>query len=699
MFSILITGGAWGMTQDTKPNFDVDKIKSKKNAKVAIKKLSDVIHHYNYRYYVLDSPVITDSEYDNLLLQLQELEERYPDLKKTTSPTQQVGGEPREELGLVTHPIPMVSLKTVYDEAVVRSFDETCQSELGLSEVEYVAELKFDGLAVELVYENGNLIVASTRGDGTTGENVTANIRTIKEVPLVLMSHEDMPPPDSLVVRGEVYMSYARFNELNKKREEEGESRFANPRNAAAGSIRQLDSTVTAKRTLQIFLYGVAEASGYSFKTQWEALHTLPKWGFKVNTAQARICKGIDDTLDYHREVDEKRDDLPYEVDGVVFKVNSIADQERLGMRARDPRWAIAYKFKARQATTQLLDITVQVGRTGRLTPVAELATVNIGGVEVSRASLHNFSEIERKDIRIGDTVVVERAGDVIPQVAGPIEAKRTGSENVFKMPKSCPICGGKVSITSDKRLATCMNSSCPAQIRRSITHFVARGGMNIEGFGHKRVEKIIDAGLITSFASIYFLTVDKLSGLERFGERSAQGLVDEIAKSKDQPFHRLLFGLGIPLVGSQTAKVLAREFGSMEKLMEVQLLELLKVDTIGPEVAQSIVQFFADENVRNTISELALAGLTMTAEKESSTEQTFSGMTFVFTGTLTKLNRNEAASLVEKMGGKSSSSVSKKTTYVIAGLGAGSKLKKAQQLGVTVLTEDEFAELVKTLG
>ncbi len=684
------------MTQDAKPNFDVDKIKSKKDAKVAIKKLSDAIHHHNYRYYILDSPVITDSEYDHLLLQLQELEEKFPGLKAPTSPTQQIGGAPREELGLVTHPIPMVSLKTVYAEAVVRSFDETVRSDLGISEVEYVAEPKFDGLAVELVYEKGNLVVASTRGDGTTGENVTANIKTIKEVPLVLMSHEGTSPPGNLVVRGEVYMSYARFNELNKRREEEGESRFANPRNAATGSLRQLDSTVTAKRTLQIFLYGVAEATGYSFKTQWDALHTLPKWGFKVNIGHARICKGIDEALDYHREVDEKRDDLPYEIDGVVFKVNNIADQERLGMRARDPRWAIAYKFKARQATTQLLDITVQVGRTGRLTPVAELATVNIGGVEVSRASLHNLSEIERKDIRIGDTVVVERAGDVIPQVVGPIEAKRSGSEKVFTMPKSCPICGGEVSITSDKRSATCMNSLCPAQLRRSITHFVSRGGMDIEGFGYKRVGQIIDAGLITSFASIYSLTIEELSNLERFGERSAQGLVNEIAKSKNQPFHRLLIDLGIPLVGSQTAKVLAREFGSMEKLMEVQLLELLKVDTIGPEVAQSIVQFFADENVRNTISELTIAGLTMTAEEETSTDQTFAGMTFVFTGTLTKLKRNEAASLVEKLGGKSSSSVSKKTTYVVAGPRAGSKLKKAQQLGVTVLTEDEFAELIK---
>ena len=684
------------MSKDMKPKIDVTKITTKKDAKVAIKKLSDTIHFHNYRYYVLDSPVITDSEYDQFLLQLQELEERYPVLKTSTSPTQQVGGAPREELGLVTHPIPMVSLKTVYDEDVVRSFDATCRSELGITQVEYVAEPKFDGLAVELVYENGNLVVSSTRGDGETGEDVTANIKTIKEIPLVLMAHDKMKPPARLVVRGEVYISFARFIELNQRREDEGESRFANPRNAAAGSLRQLDSTVTAKRSLQIFLYGVAEATGYSFETQWDVLHILPKWGFKVDIDNVRICKDIDESLDYHREIDEKRDDLPHEIDGVVFKVNSIADQEKLGMRVRDPRWAIAYKFKARQATTQLLDITVQVGRTGRLTPVAELAPVNIGGVEVSRASLHNLSEIERKDIRILDTVTVERAGDVIPQVVGPIKEKRSGSEKVFTMPESCPICGGEVSISFDRRSAACMNSLCPAQLRRSITHFASRSGMDVEGLGKKRLDQIVDAGLVTSVASLYTLTVEELSSLERLGDRSAQLLIDEIAKSKKQPFHRLLFGLGIPHVGAQTAKVLVRTFRSMKRLMEAHESELLQVESIGPEVSQSIIQYFGDKNARNMISELTSAGLTMTAEEETPSEQPFDGMTFVFTGTLTKWNRNEAATIVENLGGKSSSSVSKKITYVVAGPGAGSKLKKAQQLGVKVLTEDEFAELIE---
>jgi len=683
------------MSKDMKPKIDISQIKKKSDAKNAVKKLSEAIHYHNYRYYVMDSPKISDQEYDKLLLQLIELEEKFPDLKTSTSPTQQVGGAPREELGLVTHPIPMVSLKTVYDEAVVRSFDETCRSELGLSQVEYVAEPKFDGLAVELVYENGELVVASTRGDGLTGENVTANIKTIKEVPLILMTHEGETPPQRLVVRGEVFMSYARFNELNARRERDGESTFANPRNAAAGSLRQLDPTITAKRQLQIFIYGVAEATGYVFETQLESLHTLPKWGFKVNIELTRVCQGIDEAIAYHTEIGEKRDDLPYEIDGVVFKVNSFTQQELLGMRTRDPRWAVAYKFAARQAATRLIGITVQVGRTGRLTPVAELEPVNIGGVEVARASLHNLSEIERKDIRIGDTVVVERAGDVIPQVVRAIEEKRTGAERSFKMPQSCPECGGPVELSADKKSASCTNSMCPAQLRRGLTHFVSRAGMDIEGLGHKRVDQLIDAGLITSISSLYSLTVEQLTELERFGERSAQQLVDEIAKSKQQPLGRLIFGLGIPHVGVQTAKILEREFGSMDALMDASFSGLIQIDTIGPEIAESINRFFSDKNVRKTINELSLAGLTMQAMEEPKTDQKFIGMTFVFTGTLTKWKRNDAAAIVESMGGKSSGSVSKNTTFVVAGPGAGSKLKKAQELGVKVLSEEEFSKMI----
>jgi len=684
------------MRQQKFPDVDLTKINTEKDAEKAISELSDAIHFHNYRYYVLDSPVISDREYDRLLRQLMDLEERYPELKTATSPTQQVGGPPKGELGLIEHPIPMVSLKTVYEAEEVRSFDATCRTDLGVSKVEYVAELKFDGLAVELVYDDGQLVVASTRGDGVTGEDVTANIKTIREVPLVLMPHDDTQPPMRLVVRGEVYMSHARFNELNTKREEEDEDPFANPRNAAAGALRQLDPSVTAKRYLQIYLYGVAEATGYDFETQWEVLNTLPKWGFKVNLDYSRICNGIEEALKFHNEIDEKRDDLPYEIDGVVIKVNSTANQEKLGMRVRDPRWAVAYKFKARQETTKLLDITVQVGRTGRLTPVAELAPVNIGGVEVARATLHNFSEIERKDIRIGDTVIVERAGDVIPQVVGPIEEKRTGSEKKIKIPKSCPICSKTVTATDDKKTVTCTNDSCPAQLRRSIGHFVCKAGMDIEGLGWKKVNQLIDAGLVTNFASLYSITLEDLTNLERFGDRSAQQLVDEISKSRERPFHNVLFGLGIPLIGYQTAKLLAREFGSMEQLMNAKIDELIAIDTIGPEMAQSIISYFSDESARKIIRDLKAAGLKMTAEEETSSDQRFSGMTFVFTGTLTKWTRDKAGEIVENLGGKASGSVSKNTTYVVAGPGAGSKLKKAQQLGVQILSEEEFADLIE---
>jgi DNA ligase (NAD+) len=683
------------MSQKKIPKIDISKITTKKDAEEAISQLSDAIHLHNYRYYVLDSPVISDREYDRLLRQLMDLEEQYPTLKTATSPTQQVGGAPKEELGLIEHPIPMVSLKTVYEEEEVRSFDATCRTDLGVSKVEYVAELKFDGLAVELVYDDGQLVVASTRGDGVTGEDVTANIKTIREIPLVLMPHDDTQPPTRLVVRGEVYMSHARFNELNRLREEEGESPFANPRNAAAGALRQLDPKVTARRSLQIFLYGVAEASGYTFESQYEVLNTLPKWGFKVNLEYTRICKGIDAAFAFHKEVDEKRDDLPYEIDGVVIKVNSLADQEKLGMRVRDPRWAVAYKFKARQEKTKLLGITVQVGRTGRLTPVAELEPVNIGGVEVSRATLHNFSEIERKDVRIGDTVIVERAGDVIPQVVEPVEEKRKRSSRPYKIPQSCPICGKTISITEDKKTAMCTNSSCPAQLRRGIGHFVSKAGMDIEGLGWKRVNQLIDAGLITDFASLYKLTGEELEALERFGERSAEQLIDQISQSKDRPFHNVLFGLGIPLVGYQTAKLLAKEFGSMDKLMNATVEDMLRIDTIGPEVAQSIIDYFSDESNRKLIARLKKAGLQMTSHETPPSEQPLAGMTFVFTGTLTRWKRNEAAEIVESLGATSSSSVSSKTTYVVAGPGAGSKLEKAKNLGVKILSEDEFLSLV----
>jgi DNA ligase (NAD+) len=687
------------MKIDDHPRIDLKAIKTSKEATTAVAKLRDAIRYHNYRYYVLDSPAISDAEYDKLFLTLVTLEEKYPELKISDSPTQQIGGEPREELGLIRHPIPMVSLKTVYEEAAVLAFNESCRSELGASEVEYITEPKFDGLGVELIYEDGNLTVASTRGDGETGEDVTANIRTIKEIPLVLLPFEGEEPPGRLVVRGEVYMSFASFNELNRKRVTNEEPTFANPRNAAAGSLRQLDPGITASRSLQIFLYSVVEATGRIFETQWEVLQTLSKWGLKTNTARARICHGIREALSYHSEMEAIRDDLPYEIDGIVIKVNGLANQDRLGMRTHDPRWAIAYKFKPRSATTKLYRITVQVGRTGRLTPVAELEPVNLGGVEVARATLHNFSEVLRKDLRIGDTVIVERAGDVIPQVVKSVESERDGTERQFVVPEECPICAGPISISTDMKTAACTNIDCPAQLRRRISHFVSRGGMDIEGFGHKRVDQLIDAGLVDSIQSIYSLTVEQLGELERFGDRSSESLIEEIQRSKQQPMHRLLFALGIPQVGSQTSKVLAESLRSIERLQRATLEELQQIDTIGPEIAKSITEFFADERVKQTLTELSRIGLQMSTEAkpDSVSEGRLAGLTFVFTGTLTKWTRDEAARIVESRGGKVSSSVSSKTDYVVTGSEAGSKLKKAESLGAKILSETEFGRLVES--
>ncbi len=680
--------------RDLKPKIDADKITDKSEARQAIERLSQAIRFHNYRYYILDDPMITDSEYDKLLLTLISIEAKFPDLVSSISPSQRIGSEPKSILKKVKHPTPMVSLKTVYNEEDIESFDKTCREELGKKTVEYTAEPKFDGLAVELIYEDGNLVLAATRGDGVTGEDVTANIRTIKDVPLLLEDFAGNPPPKKLIIRGEVYMELAQFNELNKQRSEEDESIFANPRNAAAGSLRQLDPSITASRPLRIYLYGIAEAEGYRFKTQYEVLNTIQMWGLRVNLQRSKVCKGIQELLDYHRMMDEMRDSLEYEIDGVVYKVNSLPDQERLGMRTRDPRWAVAYKFKPRQATTKLLDITVQVGRTGRLTPVAELEPVNIGGVTVSRASLHNQSEIDRKDIRKGDTVIVERAGDVIPQVVKPIEDFRKGSERRFKMPSKCPVCKSEVIMSEDKKSAQCPNISCPAQLRRGIEHFVSRDGLNIEGLGKKRVKQLMDEGLLTSIQSLYDIEVSDLLAIERFGETSAEKLVAQIESSKSQSLDRVIFALGIPTVGLSTARLLAREFTTLDNLMKASQKKLEQIDSVGPEVAKNIISYFSNPSVKKMIQELKKRGLNMRTDSKVSSSA-LSGMTFVFTGSLERMTRSDAEKMVEDLGGNASSSVSAKTTYVVAGPGAGSKLEKAMKLGIKVLSESEFESLI----
>ncbi len=681
--------------REYKPDVDVEKIKSKKDARKAVEQLREAIQYHNYRYYVLNDPLISDSEYDNLFLILVELETKYPSLLTSDSPTQRVGSEVSSGLTKVTHPIPMLSLQTVYDQDVVTKFDKRCRKELGLELVEYYAEPKFDGAAVEIEYENGSLKIASTRGDGITGEDITANVKTIKDIPLVLTPFEGQDPPDLLTVRGEVYMETKAFYELNKRRDESGETLFANPRNAAAGALRQLDPSITASRPLRIFFYGIAEA-GRTFATQKEVLESLRGWGLRTNLERSHLCVGLDELLKFHQRLEEDRNNLPYEIDGCVFKVNSIAHQEQLGMRARDPRWAIAYKFSPRQSTTKLLDITVQVGRTGRLTPVAELEPVNIGGVEVSRASLHNQSEIERKDIRIGDTVVVERAGDVIPQVVKVIVDVRLGSEKPYRFPKKCPICSSKIQMSRDKKSAYCINGICPAQVRQKVIHFAGKYGMNIEGLGPKRVDQLIDAGIVTSILSLYEMTIDQLSELERFGDTLAEKLLHEVEKSKEQPLARFIFALGIPIVGSETAKILAKEFKSIDALMKATESELITIESIGPELARSILEFFESQDTKDEIAGLKAVGLKMTDQKDERASTVLEGLTFVFTGTLKTMSRSEAKQVIEDLGAKVSSSVSEKTDYVVVGTKPGSKLKKASELGIKILTESEFSTLIQ---
>jgi len=598
---------------ETKPDVKPETIKSKEEAEAAIQRLRQAIRFHNYQYYVEDNPVISDAEYDALMRDLIALEEKFPELKSADSPTQQVGGAPRLEFGAVEHPVPMLSLKAVDNAEEVCKFDENCRRALGRAQLEYICEPKYDGVAVELIYENGRLKVAATRGDGLTGEDVTPNVKTIKEVRLLLHETEEQPIPDRLVVRGEVYMKKDEFEKLNRRRADAGESQFANPRNAAAGSLRQLDPNITAKRPLHIFFYEVAECAGCNFKTGWEALQALRKWGLLVNQDKNHLAEGVENAIRYHDELERERDDLPYEIDGVVLKLNDLEGRQKMGFRANAPRWALAYKFAPRQKTTRVRDIKVQVGRTGKLTPIAILDPIQIGGVTISRASLHNQNEIDRKDIRIGDTVLVERAGDVIPQVVKPIEEARDGSEKKFKMPEKCPVCGGTVFLTEDKKQAYCVNFSCPAQLREKVIHFTSRKAMDIEGIGQKRTVQLIEAGLIKDLASHYALKKDDLLSLEGFAEKSAEKIIAEIESSKKQTLARFLYALGIPLVGESTARLLAKQYKTLEDLMKASPKELREIEGIGPEMAESIARFFSDENNRKMIKKLLDHGLQLT--------------------------------------------------------------------------------------
>lgn len=662
---------------------------TKEEARRRIEELRELIRYHNYRYYVLDSPEISDAEYDRLFRELQELEEKFPEFVTPDSPTQRVGAQPAEEFGTVPHTIPMLSLDNAMDEEEVREFDERVKRFLGTDEdIEYVAEPKLDGLGVELVYERGKLVVGSTRGDGFVGEDVTQNLRTIRAVPLVLLGD----PPERLEVRGEVIMHIEDFRELNRRRAEEGEPPFANPRNAAAGSVRQLDPRITASRPLDIFFYGVGQVVGREFSTHWEVLQALRSWGLRTNPLN-RLCRNVDEAVDYYRELLKIREELPYEADGIVIKVNRLDLQRRLGEKARSPRWAIAYKFPPRQATTVIKDIVVQVGRTGVLTPVAIMEPVHVGGVEVKRATLHNQDEIDKKDVRIGDTVIVQRAGDVIPEVVAVVKERRTGKERPFRMPERCPVCGAKVVRLPDEAAHRCTNSACPAQVKERIRYFASKNAMDIEGLGVKLVAQLVDRGLVKDVGDLYFLTKEQLASLDRMAEKSAENLLEALERSKEREPARVLCALGIRHVGEHVARVLMDHFGSIDRLAKASADELESVPGIGPEVAGSVVDFFSHEENMRVLEKLKRAGLKFEVEKEAA--RPLSGKKFVFTGTLSSMTRSEAEELIRKLGGEASSSVSRRTDYVVVGENPGSKLERARQLGVKTITEEEFLRMV----
>ncbi len=657
-----------------------------------VEKLREEIEYHNYRYYVLDQPEISDGQYDRLMKELEKLEEQYPELRSPNSPTQRVGAHPLEEFEIVRHTIPMLSLANAFEESEARDFDKRVKKFLRTSEdIEYVTEPKLDGLAVELVYERGRFVVGSTRGDGINGEDITQNLRTIRTIPLQLIQKE-ISSPERLEARGEAIMQIQKFKELNRKREEMGEPLFANPRNAAAGSIRQLDPKITAERPLEIYFYGLGEVIGWTFETQWEVLKTLPKWGLRTNP-HVRKCKNIDEVLNYYHEMNEKRESLPYEIDGTVIKVNRFDLQARLGEIARSPRWALAFKFQPKQETTKIIDIRPQVGRTGALTPVAVMEPVRVGGVEVSRATLHNQDEIDRLDVRIGDTVIIQRAGDVIPEVVQVVTSKRKGTEKKFKMPSKCPVCGAEV--VKEEAIHRCIGLDCPAQLKGRIKHFASKRAMDIDGLGVKLIDQLVDKGLVKDVADIYYVSKQQLIELERMADKSAQNIIDAVEKSKTKPLSKFLYALGIRHVGETTAEDLAGNFPRLDDFFHLSEEDLMKVEGIGPEVAASVVQFFGDKKNKESIERLRKAGVKV-IESRGKEKGKLAGKTFVFTGALNGFQRDEARNLVESLGGMTASSVSKKVDYVVVGEDPGSKFDKAKELGIKTLTEEEFKKMVR---
>jgi DNA ligase (NAD+) len=651
-----------------------------------IEKLRTEIRHHDQLYYVLDKPAISDQAYDKLFRALHALEKEHPELVTPDSPTQRVGGEPLKAFKTVTHKKPLLSLDNAMNEAELREFDRRVRDGLGQDKVEYVCELKMDGLAVTLTYQKGAFTVGSTRGDGVHGEDITANLKTIKAIPLV------MPEPLDLEVRGEVYLQVKDLFKLNEERAEAGESTFANPRNAAAGSLRQLDPGITAGRPLTIYIY-YAELHPAA-KTQFETLARVKELGFRTNP-NTKICAGLTEVQQFIRHWETAREKLPYEIDGIVVKVNKLSEQEKLGFTARAPRWAVAFKYPPLQAESVIEDIQVQVGRTGAVTPVAHLKPVHLAGVVVKRATLHNEDEIRRKGIRIKDHVRVQRAGEVIPEVVEVIKNKRSGHEKEFKMPARCPVCGAEIFRPEGEAIARCTNAACPAQVMGRIRLFTSREALDIEHVGWALIDQLVARGLVKDAADLYALDKADIMKLERMADKSAQNVVDSIKASLDRPLDRLIYALGIRLIGRRTAQLLADHYHDIDTLAEAKEEELSKIHEIGPKVAESIVTFFKQKGNRQLIEKLKKAGVKVKGEKAKG-PRPLAGKTFVFTGGLTAYTRPAAEELVRKLGGSASGSVSKQTDYVVAGSDPGSKYEKAKKLGVTIMTEDEWLKMVE---
>lgn len=656
--------------------------------------LREQINYHNHRYYVLDDPEVTDASYDRLFDELLALERKYPSLVTLDSPTQRVGATPLDEFQSVRHGLPMLSLNKAATEVEFLDFHRRVLelSKADEKEIQYTVEPKFDGLAVEIVYREGAFALGSTRGDGIVGEDVSLNLRTIKSLPLKLMGG---PPPTLIEVRGEVIMNREDFERLNREREKAEEPLFANPRNAAAGSVRQLDPRVTTRRPLNIFAYGTGRVEGKALNNHWETLLYLKTLGFKISK-HVQLCETVDQVKGYYDKLLERRDDLPYEADGIVIKVNDFRQQEKLGELSRSPRWAVAWKFPAQEEETRIKDIVVRVGRTGALTPVALLEPVRIAGVEVSRATLHNEAEVRKKDVRIGDTVVIQRAGDVIPEVVKVVAFKRRGEEREFRMPGNCPVCGSRAERPPGEAIHRCTGIACPAQIKENLAHFASKGAMGMDGIGRKYLEQMVDKKIIQDPADLYFLKKEDLMKMDRMGDKLAENMLAAVDKSRNPDLTHLIFALGIRNVGYHTAGVLAKNFKAIDNLAKQDTEDLTQVHEIGPIVAQSIYDFFRNPRNLRVIEKLKEGGVTFPVEKSEAKERPFEGKTFVLTGALESLTREEARKILENMGGRVSSSVSKKTDFVIVGKHPGSKYENALRLGIKTLSEEDFKKVVE---